>query len=155
MPVTSSAVNVLRFKQYMTEYTAKSWSKYHDIQGTDFVKPKVKVLKLPTKNVTDNDLIYAQLMFDTLEGYQYADLAFPGATKKTNAWFTKYSKMAKVYGEENDAGDHLSVMRKVTEMMSERSKNYKLKGKEWKTSKQSKAWDAWITEQRKIYPEQF
>jgi hypothetical protein len=63
--------------------------------------------------------------------------------------------MAKVYGTENDAGDHLSVMRKVNDMMSERSKNYKLKGKEWKTSKQSKAWDAWTTEQEKIYPEQF
>jgi hypothetical protein len=143
------------FKAYITEYTAKSWSKYHDIQGTDFVKPKVKVLKLPTKNVTDNDLIYAQLMLDTLESYAYADLTFPGAMRKHNMWFTKYSNMAKVYGTENDAGDHLSVMRKVNDMMSERSKNYKLKGKEWKTSKQSKAWDTWQAEQEKIYPEQF
>jgi len=46
-------------------------------------------------------------------------------------------------------------MRKAAEMTSSRSSNFKLNGKEWKTSKQKKAWDTWITEQRKIYPEQF
>lgn len=146
---------MISFKQYMTEYTVKSMAKYHEITDTKHVKPKVKVLKLPTKNVTDNDLIYAQFMYGTLESYQYAELAFPGATRKTNTWFNKYSKIAKIYGEENDEGDHLSVMRKVVEMMSPRSKDYKLNGKEWKTSKQAKAWDAWETEQRKIYPEQW
>jgi len=146
---------VKSFKQHLTEYTAKSWSKYHDAQGTDFVKPKVKVLKLPTKNVTDNDLVYAQLMSGTLESYAYADLAFPGAMRKHNMWFTKYSNMAKVYGTENDAGDHLSVMRKAAEMTSSRSSNFKLNGKEWKASKQKKAWDTWLAEQKKIYPEQF
>ncbi len=139
----------------MTEYTVKSMAKYHEIQGTEFIKPKVKVLKLPTKNVTDNDLIYAQLMHDSLESYRYADLSFPGAARKSNAWFKQYSKMAKVYGEENDAGDHLSVMRKVIEMTSERSKNFKLNGREWKSSKQGKAYAAWLAEQRKIYPEKW
>ena len=146
---------MISFKRYITEYTVKSMAKYHEITDTKHVKPKVKVLKLPTKNVTDNDLMYAQFMYGALESYQYAELAFPGATRKTNTWFSKYSKIAKIYGEENDAGDHLSVMRKVTEMMSPRSKDYKLNGKEWKTSKQAKAWDAWETEQRKIYPEQW
>ena len=141
------------FKQYMTEYTVKSMAKYHEIMGTEFIRPKVKVLKLPTKNVTDNDLIYAQLMYGHLEGYQYAELTFPGATRKANIWFNKYSKIAKIYGEENDEGDHLSVMRKVTEMISQRDKNFKLNGREWKSSKQGKAWDAWETEQSKIYPE--
>jgi hypothetical protein len=165
---------MISFKQYISEaLSARNWEEYHKLHDTEFVKPKIKLKKLPTKNVTKADLVYGMMVQATLDGYKYADLTLmPGVTRAANAWFKKRQKMHVAYAKENDmstAHDALSVANYASALSSKGrvmqgyggkqmtigGKDYILDKPEWKSSRQKKDYDAWRAEQEKIYPEQF
>lgn len=164
------------FKQHLNENyqtSARNWKEYHMIMDTDFVKPRIKLRKLPTKKVTEADLIYGQVIQYQLDGYRYSDLTLmPGATRKANAWFKKRDKMHVAYAQENDMSTDMNGLEVANLASAFTSKGrvmqgyggkettfggekYMLDKKEWKNSKQKKDYDAWLSEQEKIYPEQF
>jgi len=154
------------FKQHLNERTlmrtsARNWKEYHEIMDSEFVKPKIKLKKLPTKNVTKADLIYGIMIQAQLDSYMYSDLTLmPGATRVSNAWSKKTDKMRVAYAQENDMStdmNGLAVSRMETQLTSKAigGEEYMLDKKEWKNSKQKKDYDVWEAEQMKIYPEQF
>ncbi len=164
------------FKQHLNEssMSARNWKEYHLMNGTDFVKPKVKLRKLPTKNVTKADLIYGQMIQAKLEAYRYSDSTLmPGATRKSNAWEKKRDKMHVAYAQENDMStshNGLDVANLATALTDNGvirrdfrgketrfggSNEYMLNKKEWTSSRQKKDYEVWLAEQEKIYPEQF
>lgn len=153
--------------------SARNWKEYHKMNGTDFVKPKIKLRKLPTKNVTKADLIYGQMIQFKLEAYRYSDSTLmPGATRKSNAWDKKRDKMHLAYAQENDMStsqNGLQVANLASALTSKGrvmqgyggketifgGEKYMLDKKEWTSSRQKKDYDAWLAEQKKIYPEHF
>ncbi len=164
------------FKQYLNEgrqLSARNWKEYHAMLDTEFVKPKVKLKNLPTKNVTKADLIYGAMVQDILDGYKDSgSTLMPGVTRASNAWYRKRIKMHVAYAQENDmsaANGGLTVANYSHELTSKGrvmqgyggkemrigGDKYMLDKKEWTSSKQKKDYDTWKAEQKKIYPEQF
>ena len=164
------------FKQHLNEnsMSARNWKEYHKLNDTDFVKPRVKLRKLPTKNVTKADLIYGEMIQQQLDAYTYSDaLLMPGAKRKANAWDKKRAKMNVAYAQENDMStshNGLDVANLATALTNNGvirrdfrgketrfggSDEYMLNKKEWTSSRQKKDYDVWLAEQEKIYPEQF
>ena len=162
------------FKQHLAEaMSARNWKEYHTIHDTEFVKPKIKLKNLPTKNVTKADLAYGAMVQGTLDSYRDGDsILMPGVTRAANAFDKKRGKMHMAYAQENDmstAHTALSVSNYANELttkgrvmqgyggkqMTIGGKDYILDKPEWKNSKQKKDYDAWFSEQEKIYPEQF
>lgn len=163
------------FKQHLNEnsMSARNWKEYHKIMDTDFVKPRVKLRKLPTKNVTKADLIYGEMISQQLDGYTYSDsLLMPAATRRSRAWFKKTQKMHVAYAQENDMStshNGLEVANLANAFTSKGvvkqgyggkettfgGEEYMLDKKEWTSSRQKKDYDVWLAEQEKIYPEHF
>ncbi len=80
------------FKTHLNEnsMSARNWKEYHTVMDTEFVKPKIKLKKLPTKNVTKADLAYGMMVQGTLDMYRYTDLyLMPGVTRAANAGLRK------------------------------------------------------------------
>ena len=162
------------FKQHISEaMSARNWKEYHTIHDTEFVKPKIKLKNLPTKNVTKADLVYGAMVQAQLEQYRYSDSTLmPGATRKSNAWDKKRDKMHVAYAQENDMSTSQNGLKVANYAAGLTTKgrvmqgyggkqttfggeDYILDKPEWKNSKQKKDYDAWFSEQEKIYPEQF
>lgn len=153
--------------------SARNWKEYHAAMDSEFVKPKIKLKKLPTKNVTKADLIYGIMIQAQLDSYRYSDLTLmPGATRASNGWSKKRDKMHVAYAQENDMSTDMNGLAVSNYSSALASKGrviqgyggkettfggekYMLDKKEWKNSKQKKDYDAWEAEQMKIYPEQF